>query len=378
MDFQKVKDAWKETWHEEEKCFVPARTSCTVVIPAHNEAECIVDTVSSILKQSRLPDLVVVVDDGSSDGTGDLVRQNFKAGVIVLTPLKNLGSKAKAQNFALNYKKTDRSFLINTDTVVTIDADTTLKQDALEKMLVEMDKDPSISVACGTVIPANPDNPYTLGRLGEYLYAFMFPKAIQNALGRNIYIASGCFGCYRLDLLRKFGGWHETTMAEDMDLTARFQSMNLKPLYVQNAICYPIEPFNWKTYKAQMIRWSAAFFQNVSLHWRDYLTKPFGVFVGASFLDALIGSIEFLLVLPLMTIFVWGWQKTLLGFLLWDLLPISFFVILGGIRFEKLKEAVLSIPFTFFLRILNIFFWWQALIREWILKKPLTVYVKGH
>ena len=79
-----------------------------------------------------------------------------------------------------------------------------------------------------------------------------------------------------------------------------------------------------------------------------------------------------------MTIFVWGWQKTLLGFLLWDLLPISFFVILGGIRFEKLKEAVLSIPFTFFLRILNIFFWWQALIREWILKKPLTVYVKGH
>ncbi len=353
------------------------RTTTTIIIPAHNEESCIVETISSIKNQTCLPDYIVVTDDYSSDATGELIKTNFPD-VIVLRPEKNLGSKARAQNFALFYRDEESDdFLIQTDTVITIDADTTLKEDALEKMLREMDDDSSISVACGTVIPANPDNPYTLGRLGEYLYAFFFPKWIQNALGRNIYIASGCFGCYRLNLLRENGGWHETTMAEDMDLTARYQSQGKKPKYVSQAICYPIEPFNWKTYKAQMIRWSAAFFQNAALHKKEYLSHPFGLFFGTSFLDALVGSIEFAL-LPFLGFYVWGWQKTLWLFFLWDFLPISLCILAGGIKFHKIKLAILSIPFTFYLRILNIYFWWQALIKEWILKKSLTTYVKGH
>lgn len=352
-------------------------TTAAILIPAHNEAGCILDTLKSILTQSRKPELVVVVDDFSSDGTGRLIRKNFPE-VVVLRPPQNLGSKAKAQNFGLFYRNPDgkRKYIIRTDVVITIDADTTLKHDALERMLEEFDMKPDLKAACGTVIPANPDNPFTLGRLGEYLFAFCLPKRIQQAYGGNIYIVSGCFGCYRTKELRARGGWHTTTMAEDMDLTADYQAKGWRVSYVHDAICYPIEPFNWKTYKDQMQRWSAAFFQNISLHWKDYGTNPFGFFVAVSYLDAGLGGLEFLF-LPILA-FLIGWQKVLFGFILWDFFAICVPILYMGWELGMTKKALASIPFVFFLRLLNIYFWFEAMWKEWICRKHMTVYVKGH
>ncbi len=352
------------------------KTTTTIIIPAHNEAGCIYDTLASIYNQTRPADKIIVVDDFSNDGTGEVIAQNFPD-VLVLRPSKNLGSKALAQNFALFCQHTDGSYVIQTDTIITIDADTTLKEDALEEMLKVFDKRPDLMAGCGTVIPANLDNAFTMGRLGEYLFAFALPKRIQQEYGGSIYIVSGCFGCYRLEQLRERGGWHTTTLAEDMDLTADYHSRGWKVAYIHDAICYPIEPFNLKVYSDQLRRWSAAYFQNISLHWKDYLTKPFGFFLWLSYIDAGLGGIEFILLYPILTYFL-GWEQALYLFLLYDLLGIAIPVVYYGAKLKMLKYALASIPFMFFLRILNSYFWYEALIREWILKKHLTVYVKGH
>ncbi len=350
------------------------RTTITVLIPAHNEAGCILNTIASIWAQTRPPDQIVVVDDFSDDGTGALVKKRFPR-VIVLRPLRNLGSKAKAQNHAL-FCAYREQYLITTDCIITIDADTTLKRDALSQMLREFDRDPELMAACGTVIPANLDNAYTLGRLGEYLFAFCLPKRLQQLCGGSIYIVSGCFGCYRTAPLRERGGWHTTTMAEDMDLTANYQVRGWKVAYIREAICYPIEPFNFPTYKNQMQRWSAAFFQNISLHWRDYMKRPFGFFVLVSYLDAGLGGIEFL-VLPILALII-GWQRVAVGFLIGDVLCIAVMVLWMGRQLKMTKMALTSIPFIFFLRGFNIYFWFEALWNEWILGKHLTQYKKGH
>src|SRR5215210_2242976 len=93
----------------------------TAIVPAYNEAEHIADTVRSLRAQRRPPDEIIVVDDHSSDGTGPIAAG---LGATVLRPLSNTGSKAGAQNFALDH--------VTTDYVMVLDADTTLATDALE------------------------------------------------------------------------------------------------------------------------------------------------------------------------------------------------------------------------------------------------------
>jgi len=87
----------------------------TVVVPAYNEAASIVDTIRSIQAQTLPPEEIIVIDDHSSDNTGDLARS---CGVTVLRPPSNTGSKAGAQNFALGQ--------VRTPYVMAIDGDTTL------------------------------------------------------------------------------------------------------------------------------------------------------------------------------------------------------------------------------------------------------------
>src|SRR5574342_3041 len=85
----------------------------TVIIPAYNEAESIADTIRSLLEQTQIADEIIVVDDCSSDRTGDIARN---LGVTVICPPKNTGSKAGAQNFVLP--------MIKTEFVMALDADT--------------------------------------------------------------------------------------------------------------------------------------------------------------------------------------------------------------------------------------------------------------
>jgi len=165
-------------------------------------------------------------------------------------------------------------------------------------------------------------------------------------------------------------------MAEDMDLTADYHQQRYKVAYVHEAVCYPIEPFNWKTYSAQMERWSAAFFQNISLHWKTYASRWVGIFVLVAFLDAGIGGVLYYLV-PLWMAIV-GWQKWIKWFLLGDFMLSTVPILYMGRKHGMVKLALKSIPFVFFLRYLNAWFWFRAMWLEWILKRPLRVYIKGH
>lgn len=354
--------------------YLNEQSGLAIIIPAYNERDCIADTLDTLRAQTLLSAMVVVTDDFSSDGTREFIEENYPE-VTVIRPERNLGSKAKAQNFALFYKLPNGEYLIKAPMVVTIDADTSIDPTGLEELSRPLRENPEVKAACGTVIPANPDNPYTLGRLGEYLYAFAFPKRVQQEYGGSIYIVSGCFGCYDTRTLRGRGGWHTTTMAEDMDLTASYHRLGYKVAYAHKAICRPIEPFNWKTYSAQMKRWSAAFFQNVSVHWKTYATRPAGIFAFVSFLDAGLGGVIFTLMPIWLLVFKWRWVML---FVIGDVLIICLPVIYMGLKLKMVRLALKTLPFIFYLRLLNTWFWFRALWLEWIRKQPLDVYVKGH
>jgi len=337
----------------------------TVIIPAYNEAESVADTVRSVLEQTTPPVRVIVVDDGSTDGTGSLARG---AGAEVVRPRENTGSKAGAQNLALE--------LVDTPFCMAIDADTTLAPDAIELLLAPLQDDPDLAAACGFVVPRHVSSVWERGRYVEYLLSFTFYKPTQNYYGKPL-ISSGCFSAYRTDTLREAGGWSERTRAEDMDLTWSFYQAGHTVTFVPEAVCYPIEPHDFGFMAKQLKRWSHGFVQNVGLHWKGILPLGFlSTAVGVALFDAVVASLIYLIVLPLLAIVLAA--PLLLVVYVVDVPAVMVPVLVAAWRRGEVVRALVSLPCFFVLRTVNGFFMLEALWTELVLRRPLLVYEKGH
>jgi poly-beta-1,6-N-acetyl-D-glucosamine synthase len=342
---------------------MPISNGLTVIVPAYNEATSITDTVKSIQAQTTPVAEIIVIDDFSSDNTGELAR---KCGVTVLRPPANTGSKAGAQNFALTQVKTSY--------VMAIDADTTLAPNAIEKLLPALN-DPNIAAACGFVLPRNVKTLWERGRYIEYMFAFTFYKAIQDYYEKPL-ISSGCFSVYRTDILKENSGWSTRTMAEDMDLTWSFYQAGHGVRFVPEAVCYPIEPHNYEFMSKQLRRWSHGFVQNVRIHWKGLLDIPFlRITVAVALWDATIASIAYMILIPLLAIFVQ--PLFLLGYLI-DLPAVVVPVLYKAVQRKEVGRALASLPGFFVLRFVNAIFLLKALWLEFIMRRPLKVYEKGH
>jgi cellulose synthase/poly-beta-1,6-N-acetylglucosamine synthase-like glycosyltransferase len=264
----------------------------TVIVPAYNEAASVADTIKSLLEQTLPPAKIIVVDDGSTDGTGDVART---LGVTVLRPPKNTGSKAGAQTYALPF--------VDTEFTIAIDADSILAPNAIQH-LFEAARNSDVAAASGYVLPRYVRSLWERGRYIEYLFAFSFFKPIQDHFERPL-ISSGCFSIYRTDALREIGGWSNRTLAEDMDLTWTLYASGQKVRFVPEAVCYPIEPHDFHFLRCQLRRWSHGFNQNVILHWRNVLEQPFlRATVAVMLWDAIVTGSLILFALPLLSILV--------------------------------------------------------------------------
>lgn len=343
----------------------PPADDLTVIIPAYNEAASVADTVRSVLAQTTPPARVVVVDDCSTDGTGELARA---AGAEVVCPGQNTGSKAGAQNLAL--------LMVDTAYTLAIDADTTLAPDALEILMAPLEADDAVVAACGFVVPRNVGSIWERGRYIEYLLSFTFYKPTQDYYGKPL-ISSGCFSAYRTAALREAGGWSERTRAEDMDLTWSFYQAGQRVRFVPEAVCYPIEPNDLDFMSKQLKRWSHGFVQNVTLHWKGILPLPFlSTVVGVALFDAVVASLIYLIVVPVLAV-VFGNPLILLVYL-FDVPAVLVPVLVAALRRGEVLRALTSFPCFFVLRTVNGFFMLEALWTEVVLRRPLLIYEKGH
>ena len=340
------------------------RPGVTVIVPAFNEAASIGDTIQSLLDQTVPAAEIIVIDDGSTDGTGEISRDH---GVTVLRPAKNTGSKAGAQNLALAH--------VTTEYTMAIDADTIVAPDAIERFLAVME-DPSIAAACGFVVPRQVRTVWERGRYIEYLLAFSFYKPIQDHYGKPL-IASGCFSIYRTEVVQAHGGWQTRTMAEDMDLTWSMYDAGQRVRFVPEAVCYPIEPHSFSFMRKQLRRWSHGFMQNVTLHWSRVL--PIGFLrsvIGVALWESTVASVIYLGVVPLTAL--WLKNPWLLLVYVLDAPALMVPVLTQAAARKEFWRAFFSIPAFFVLRVVNCVFVLEAIWSEMIVKRPLLVYEKGH
>lgn len=340
-----------------------ATAGLTVLVPAYNEASSIADTIRSLKRQTLPVDEIIVIDDCSTDETGAIAAA---LGVRVVRPPVNTGSKAGAQNAGLVH--------VRTPLTMALDADTVLEPDAVEK-LSEAFREARVAAACGFVVPRHVSTLWERGRYVEYLFAFSFFKTIQEYYERPL-ISSGCFSMYRTERLVELGGWSTRTMAEDMDLTWSLYETGWAVRFVPEAVCSPIEPHDFHFLGKQLRRWSHGFIQNVRLHWRKILPQPFlRSTVAVAAWDASVASLTYVLLLPLVAILVH--PAFLIGYFI-DLPAVLVPVLWKARRRGELLRAVASIPGFFVLRQVNALFMLRALWQEIVMRRPLTVYEKGH
>jgi len=235
----------------------------TVLIPAHNEESVIVQTVTSVLL-SDLKDLhIIVVDDGSTDRTGELLDTNFSRNPRVRIIHQVNRGKAAALNLAMS--------LADTEIVVTIDADTEIESDAISK-LVRHFSDPKVGAVAGNVKVGNRSRWLTRWQALEYITSQNMEKRAFDLLN-CITVVPGALGAWRKKAIEAAGGITADTVAEDADLTIAIRRLGWRVSYDEEAVAWTEAPDTAAQLIRQRFRWTFGTLQSFWKH-GDTLLRP--------------------------------------------------------------------------------------------------------
>ncbi len=269
-----------------------APPSVTVIVPAFNERMVIGQTLQSLLASSIANLKILVVDDGSTDGTADFVRAKF-AGVQGLTVISQPNSgKWSALNAGLE-ATTD-------EIVVTLDADTIFAPDAIA-LLVRHFADPRVGAVSGHAVVGNRVNLLTRFQALEYATnQNLDRRALEMVNG--ITVVPGAIGAWRRSALKQIGGYASDTLAEDADATIRLIMGGWKVLCEPAAVARTEAPETVRQFMKQRLRWMFGTLQ-VAYKNRGAVRRlePFGLAV-FGFPNVLVFQFLFTLVAPIVDI----------------------------------------------------------------------------
>lgn len=281
----------------------------SIIVPAHNEGVTIEATIRSLLALEYNLYEIIVVDDGSTDDTAEIVRREFnmfrvdrpiqrriacqpekaiyetrewKVPIVLVS--KQNGGKADALNMGIN--------VCNYPYFLCIDADSVLQYDSLDKIVRPILEDPSTVAVGGAVRPCNgatiengrvtryrmPRNLLASMQVLEYDRSFLASRILFDKFNGNI-IISGAFGLFMKNLVIAAGGYDHDTMGEDMELVVKlhvFCRETGRPYrirYAPDAVCWTQVPEKLADLCKQRRRWHIGLFQSMMKH-RQILANP--------------------------------------------------------------------------------------------------------
>lgn len=238
----------------------------SVIVPAYNEEVNAVRTVKSLLEQD-FPNLdIVFVDDGSKDGTYQVVKNAFENNNRVKVFTKPNGGKASALNFGIHHTQNE--------IVVCIDADTQLKKNAISELIAAFYRDASpqeVGAVAGNVKVGNEINMLTKWQSIEYITSQNFDRRAFSLLD-CITVVPGAIGAFRRQAILDAGAFTIDTLAEDCDLTMRMHRSGYRILNCNEAISYTEAPEKLGQFLKQRFRWSFGVMQCFWKH-RDTLFR---------------------------------------------------------------------------------------------------------
>jgi cellulose synthase/poly-beta-1,6-N-acetylglucosamine synthase-like glycosyltransferase len=235
----------------------------SVLIPAYNEQEVIVSTVQSAL-DCDYPHLeVVVVDDGSTDRTPELLDTRFGHDPRVRIIHQPNRGKSAALTHALREA--------HSQILITIDADTTIAPNAIDR-LVRHFADPHVGAVAGNVKVGNRNRWLTRWQALEYITSQNLEKRAFDLLN-CIPVVPGALSAWRAEAIASAGGFTSDTVAEDTDLTIAIRRTGWRITYDEEAIGWTEAPETADALIRQRFRWTFGTLQSFWKH-RDTLGRP--------------------------------------------------------------------------------------------------------
>lgn len=274
----------------------------SILVPAYNEETTIAPAIRSMLQLSYSEFEIIVVNDGSKDGTLEVLKKEFGLlpfpeayrvqlatqpirGIYRSTRHPNLrvidkdnGGKADSLNAGINAAR----FPL----FCGVDADSILQRDSLQRVAKPFLSDPLIVATGGTIRVANgcdisdgfltrvglPRNGWALFQVVEYLRAFLFGRLGWSSM-QAMLIISGAFGLFKTAVVVQVGGYRTNTIGEDMELVVRMHhhlrnaGIAYKVEFVPDPVCWTEVPEDHKTLKNQRVRWQRGLSESLSSHW---------------------------------------------------------------------------------------------------------------
>ncbi len=196
----------------------------SVIIVSYNTADLIENCLKSVFAASNITREVFVIDNDSSDGSSDFIKDNFPS-VHLVANTENRGFAA-ANNQMIPRCKGKYVFFLNPDTEV--------MSDVFNEAISFMDANPPMGLAGTKII--NPDG--TLQESISYRYPGEkyttdelsgLPGSIACVLGASMIVRSG--------LIKKMGGFDEDFFlyGEDQDLCLRIRKLGHEIGYIDSA-----------------------------------------------------------------------------------------------------------------------------------------------
>lgn len=293
----------------------PLTPAVSIIAPAFNEEDVVVENVKSMLKVLYPSFDVIIVNDGSSDRTLEVLIEAFDLTEVPFTntrkvpckPIKKVfrsmnedynnlivvdkepgGRKADAANAGVNI--TENKYFVCTDSDCYIDPM------ALYRMMwvVVNSHLPVIGVGTTMLLGNNcviedgvmkkcrvPNSPLPLYQELEYMRSFLIGKMGWSSINvlPNI---SGGFGLFNTDVVIKSGGYDPMSFAEDVDLLLRMVTymQNTGQKYMLGQLprvgCWTEAPFSIKTLYRQRSRWGRGLCEIISNHWKLFFNPSYG------------------------------------------------------------------------------------------------------
>ena len=285
----------------------------SIIVPAYNEEVTIVDSIKSLLEVNYKLYEIIVIDDGSSDNMAKKLIETFNLesinrpihrrleckpykkvyetmiGKVKLTLISKVnGGKGDSINMGINASKFPY--------FISIDADSMLQKDSLEKIIQPVLEDESIVAVGGLIRVAQcvdmekgevksyhlPLNLITCMQVLEYDRSFLASRILMDQFNGNL-IISGAFGLFKKDIVIAVGGYDTETLGEDMELVlklhtfSRNNNRNYSLRYEPNAICWSQVPSSLGDLIKQRRRWYIGLFQCMLKYYRVFANLRFGL-----------------------------------------------------------------------------------------------------
>ena len=274
----------------------------SILVPAYNEQATITASIRSMLQLSYSEFEIIVINDGSTDATLEVLKQEFALqpfpealrvqiatkhvhGIYQSARHPNLrvidklnGGKADSLNAGVNASRYPL--------FCGVDADSILQRNSLQRVVKPFLDDATMVATGGTIRIANgcdviggfltkvdlPSNPWALFQVVEYLRAFLFGRLGWSAIS-GMLIISGAFGLFRKDTVIMAGGYRPDTIGEDMELVVRMHRLlraRRQPYRIQfvpETVCWTEAPEDRKTLRNQRIRWQRGLSESLASNW---------------------------------------------------------------------------------------------------------------